>query len=49
MQEELEKAKKALKEEMKQEFLNLLAQHKGTTNEVIIQKNIATSFVLLIN
>ena len=47
MQEELENAKKALKEEMKQEFLLLLGQHKETENEVIIIKS-STTFLLLI-
>jgi len=49
MQEDLENAKIALKKEMKQEFLNMLAQHKsGTMNQVIFQNNFL-SFVLLIN
>jgi len=40
MQEDLKNAKIALKEEMKQEFLNMLAQHKsGTMNQVIFQNN----------
>ena len=49
MQEDLENAKIALKEEMKQEFLNMLAQHKeGTINQVKFQNNFS-SFILLIN
>jgi hypothetical protein len=47
MQEELENAKKALKEEMKQEFLLLLGQHKETENEVIFIKS-STTFLLSI-
>jgi hypothetical protein len=40
MQEDLENAKITLKEEMKQEFLNMLAQHKEVTmNQVIFQNN----------
>ena len=49
MQEDLENANIALKEEMKQEFLNMLAQHKERTiNQVKFQNNLP-SFVLLIN
>ena len=35
MQEELENAKTNLREEMKQEFLNMLAQHKGAVIMVL--------------
>jgi hypothetical protein len=49
MQEDLENAKIQLKEEMKQEFLNMLAHHKeGTVDQVIFQNNIL-SFTLFIN
>jgi hypothetical protein len=41
MQEDLENAKIALKEEMKQEFLNMLAQQKeATINQVKFQNNV---------
>ncbi|XP_066386577.1 uncharacterized protein [Miscanthus floridulus] len=40
MQEDMENAKIALKKEMKQEFLNMLAQHKaGTMNQSTPQNN----------
>ena len=50
MQEDLENAKIALKEELKQEFLSMLAQQKeATLNQVKFSNNVVLVFQLLYN
>ncbi|XP_066359579.1 uncharacterized protein [Miscanthus floridulus] len=48
MQEELENAKINLREEMKQEFLNMLAQHKGAMIMSTLQNNASTQVAPII-